>query len=152
MKIRVNSWQRIFLCIGIPPKTGNPKTFNLYHTEQKQAGDFRLSLSSLQFPIVCGFDTPSAIASGYSTTISLQSLISNYQLPFFNSTILYSSKVEISPSGNPCALAFNTRRMILPERVLGSLSTKRTSSGRAMGPMCVATCWRSSSASSGDAT
>ena len=35
--------------------------------------------------------------------------------------------------------------------VLGSLSTNLTSSGLAIGPIWVPTCWRSSSASSGDA-
>jgi len=49
--------------------------------------------------------------------------------------IYYSSSVLTSPSGNPCARAFNTRRMILPERVFGNLSTNFTSSGRAIGPM-----------------
>jgi hypothetical protein len=58
----------------------------------------------------------------------------------------YSSRVDRSPSGRPWARAFRTRRMILPERVLGRASTKATSSGRAMGPICCDTCWRSSSA------
>ena len=39
--------------------------------------------------------------------------------------------------------------MILPLRVLGSSSVKATAFGRAMGPSFLATCWRTSSASSG---
>ena len=61
---------------------------------------------------------------------------------------VYSSKVERSPSGSPWARAFSTRRMILPERVLGSLSTNWITSGLAMGPRCVETCLRRSSFSS----
>lgn len=60
----------------------------------------------------------------------------------------HSSSVERSPSGRPRARARSTRRMIFPDRVLGSLSTKWIASGRAMGPINLATCWRSSSASS----
>ncbi len=62
----------------------------------------------------------------------------------------YSSSVDKSPSGKPCALAFNTRRMILPDRVLGNLSTNFTSSGLAIGPISWPTCLRRSSASSSD--
>jgi len=38
----------------------------------------------------------------------------------------YSSNVLKSPSSSPSALAFRTRLIIFPERVLGSLSTKVT--------------------------
>lgn len=60
---------------------------------------------------------------------------------------VHSSSVEMSPSGMPKARARSTRRMIFPERVLGSLSTKWMVSGRAIGPMRLATYWRTSSAS-----
>ena len=59
----------------------------------------------------------------------------------------YSSRVLMSPSGWPRARALSTRRMILPERVLGRLSTIVTSSGRAIGPISWATWARSSSGS-----
>ena len=45
----------------------------------------------------------------------------------------------------PEAICLSRRRMILPERVLGSASANRMSSGLAMGPISFATCWRSSS-------
>src|SRR4029078_11555325 len=48
----------------------------------------------------------------------------------FSCGLNYSSRVEISPSGKPWARALSTLRIILPERVLGSLSTKLTVSGR----------------------
>lgn len=47
----------------------------------------------------------------------------------------YSSSVVISPSGNPWARAFNTRRMILPLRVFGKLDTTVIFSGLAIGPI-----------------
>jgi hypothetical protein len=53
---------------------------------------------------------------------------------------LYSSSVLTSPSGRPWARALSTRRMILPDRVLGRESTKLTCSGLAMGPRWVLTC------------
>jgi len=62
----------------------------------------------------------------------------------------HSSSVLTSPSCMPSERAFSTRRMILPERVLGSLSTKFTASGLAIGPRCVPTWLRNSSASSGE--
>src|SRR6266542_1051892 len=45
-----------------------------------------------------------------------------------------SSSVEISPGFWPSSLAFNTRRMILPERVLGSEGTISISRGTAILP------------------
>lgn len=47
----------------------------------------------------------------------------------------HSSNVVTSPSGNPCARALSTRRMIFPERVLGNDSTNSRCSGLAMGPI-----------------
>src|ERR1700680_4830674 len=45
---------------------------------------------------------------------------------------------------SPRAMAFNSRRMILPERVLGRLSAKRMSSGLAIAPSSLPTQSRSS--------
>src|SRR3989442_13937472 len=45
-----------------------------------------------------------------------------------------SSSVEMSPGFCPSSLAFNTRRMILPERVLGSEGTISISWGTAILP------------------
>jgi hypothetical protein len=47
----------------------------------------------------------------------------------------YPSSVLMSPSGRPKARALSRRRIILPLRVLGRLSTKVTVSGLAMGPI-----------------
>lgn len=46
----------------------------------------------------------------------------------------YSSMVEISPGSCPSSFAFNTRRMIFPERVLGSDGTMSISEGTAIFP------------------
>src|SRR5215813_15198527 len=46
----------------------------------------------------------------------------------------YSSNVEISPTSLPSSWALSRRRMILPLRVLGSLSGKAMSLGMAMEP------------------
>ena len=55
------------------------------------------------------------------------------------------SRVETScVISSPRATDFSSRRMILPERVLGRLSAKRISSGLAMAPTCAATQSRSS--------
>ena len=45
----------------------------------------------------------------------------------------------------PAAISRKSRRMILPERVLGRESVNRRSSGLAMGPISLTTCCRSSS-------
>ena len=60
-----------------------------------------------------------------------------------------SANVERSPTSCPMALARSTRRMILPLRVLGSLSTTSICAGTAMGPNSWRTCFFSSSSSSG---
>ena len=53
---------------------------------------------------------------------------------------LKSSSVVVSPLiSPPAAICFSRRRMILPERVLGSASAKRISSGLATGPISLAT-------------
>jgi hypothetical protein len=55
------------------------------------------------------------------------------------------SSVETSwVISSPRAMAFSSRRMILPERVFGRLSAKRMSSGFAIGPSCCPTQSRSS--------
>ena len=51
----------------------------------------------------------------------------------------YCSKVLRSPSSWPRALALRTRRMILPERVLGNTSTNSTASGMAILPISLPT-------------
>src|ERR1041384_3469802 len=63
---------------------------------------------------------------------------------------LRSSSVVVSPLiSMPLAICFRRRRMILPERVLGSASAKRTSSGLATGPISLPTWLRNSFLSSG---
>ncbi len=58
------------------------------------------------------------------------------------------SRVEMSwVISSPRASARSSRRMILPERVFGSTSAKRMSSGLAMAPNCLPTHSRSSAAS-----
>ena len=53
---------------------------------------------------------------------------------------LKSSSVVVSPvTFAPLAISFRRRRMILPLRVFGSASAKRTSSGFAIAPMCALT-------------
>src|SRR6266513_2684537 len=52
----------------------------------------------------------------------------------------------MSPTGSPSSLARTTRRIILPERVLGKLVTNSSSSGVASGPTKVRTCLLSSTA------
>jgi hypothetical protein len=53
---------------------------------------------------------------------------------------LKSSSVVVSPvTVAPLAISFRSRRMILPLRVFGSASAKRTSSGLAIAPMCALT-------------
>lgn len=51
----------------------------------------------------------------------------------------YSSIVLKSPSGSPKACARSTRRIILPERVFGSVAGKFTASGLAIGPITLPT-------------
>ena len=52
-----------------------------------------------------------------------------------------SSSVVMSPRTAPLvAISRSRRRMILPERVLGSASVKRISSGRASAPISLTTC------------
>jgi len=46
----------------------------------------------------------------------------------------YSSSVVISPGSSPSSWALRRRRMILPERVLGSVGVNSISDGTAMGP------------------
>ena len=46
----------------------------------------------------------------------------------------YSSMVVRSPGSMPSSRALRTRRMILPERVLGNEATNSSSEGVAMGP------------------
>src|SRR5262249_51136447 len=59
---------------------------------------------------------------------------------------LKSSSVVVSPvTFAPLAISFRSRRMILPLRVFGSASAKRTSSGLAIALMRTATCSRNSS-------
>src|SRR5438552_4497424 len=59
---------------------------------------------------------------------------------------LKSSSVVVSPvTFAPLAISLRSRRMILPLRVFGSASAKRTSSGFAIAPICVPTCLRNSS-------
>ena len=53
----------------------------------------------------------------------------------------------VSPNARPSAMSRSKRRMILPLRVLGSSAAKRISSGRAMGPIFLATWIFSSSIS-----
>ena len=56
-----------------------------------------------------------------------------------------SSRVVVSPlTVPPAAICLSRRRMIFPQRVLGSASAKRMSSGLATAPISFATCWRSS--------
>jgi hypothetical protein len=53
---------------------------------------------------------------------------------------LKSSSVVVSPvTFAPLAISLRSRRMILPLRVFGSASAKRTSSGFAIAPMCLLT-------------
>ncbi len=59
-------------------------------------------------------------------------------------------RVEISPTGWPMALALMTRRMILPDLVLGTSLTKYTCSGIAIGPKVFLICWVISFLSSSD--
>ena len=61
-----------------------------------------------------------------------------------------SSSVVVSPfTSPPAAISFSSRRMILPLRVLGRESLKRTSSGFASDPISFATHCRNSSFNSG---
>jgi hypothetical protein len=64
------------------------------------------------------------------------------------STMAGFSRVETSSViSSPRAMARSSRRMIFPERVFGSTSVKRISSGLAMAPTCSPTQARSSSTS-----
>src|SRR6185369_9520149 len=56
-----------------------------------------------------------------------------------SSTISGLARVVISPTSVPLDSAANTRRMILPERVLGMSGTITTVRGRAIGPISLAT-------------
>src|SRR5262249_11374714 len=64
------------------------------------------------------------------------------------STTVGSASVVVSPSCSSSATLRSNRRMIFPERVLGSSSVHSTVFGRAMGPIVLATWSRSSAASS----
>src|SRR6185437_13124332 len=61
-----------------------------------------------------------------------------------------SASVVVSPNARPSAMSRRSRRMILPERVLGKSALNRMSSGLASAPILSATWSRSSSRSSGD--
>ena len=61
------------------------------------------------------------------------------------STTPASARVVVSPSCRPTAMSRRSRRMILPERVLGRSGVNMSWRGRAIGPILRATCWRSSS-------
>ena len=54
--------------------------------------------------------------------------------PSLNIGAPYSSNVVISPGSKPSSWALSRRRMILPERVLGSTGVNSNSEGTAMGP------------------
>src|SRR3990172_3519997 len=59
-------------------------------------------------------------------------------LPVFSrivSTTVASASVVVSPSVRPSAMSRRSRRMILPERVLGRSGTNIRNFGRAIGPM-----------------
>ena len=62
-----------------------------------------------------------------------------------SSTTAASARVVVSPRSRPSATSRRSRRMILPLRVLGRSSVKMIVFGRAMAPIFVATCSRSSS-------
>src|SRR5262249_49211826 len=62
----------------------------------------------------------------------------------------YSSNVEISPTSLPSSWALSRRRMILPLRVLGSLSGKAMSAGTAIDPSVCRTWSLRLASSSGD--
>ena len=52
----------------------------------------------------------------------------------------YSSRVVMSPGSSPSSCAFSSRRIILPERVLGRVGVNSISDGTAMGPNSRRTC------------
>src|SRR2546425_3948346 len=60
------------------------------------------------------------------------------------STTVASASVVVSPSGWPLAMSRRSRRMILPERVLGSSGANMIVFGRAIEPIFETTCSRSS--------
>src|SRR5947209_12722203 len=62
------------------------------------------------------------------------------------STIVGSARVDVSPKPSvaPSAIFLRMRRMILPERVLGSAAVKWILSGAASAPICLRTAWLSS--------
>jgi magnesium-transporting ATPase (P-type) len=62
-------------------------------------------------------------------------------------TTVGSANVVVSPIVRPSAISRSKRRMILPLRVFGNSAAKRISSGRAIGPIFLATCALSSSVS-----
>src|SRR5664280_612533 len=67
----------------------------------------------------------------------------DYSLPRFSlmmSMTFWSARVVESPASRPSAMSRSRRRMILPERVLGSSLTIRICFGLAIGPIWVATC------------
>jgi hypothetical protein len=71
-------------------------------------------------------------------------------LPDNFASTLKSSSVVVSPLiSMPDAICLSRRRMIFPKRVFGNASAKRMSSGFAIGPISLATCWRNSSRNSG---
>src|ERR1700680_3209882 len=83
--------------------------------------------------------TRSTQIAGYASSLSLSRAIT-----------LKSSSVVMSPLTSPLvASSRSRRRMILPLRVLGSMSVKRMSSGLAIAPISLATHFLSSSLSSG---
>src|SRR6267378_5125118 len=65
-----------------------------------------------------------------------------------DSTTVASARVVVSPRGCPLAISRSRRRMILPERVLGSSGVNMIVLGRAIDPIFETTCSRSSLESS----
>src|SRR3989442_14361235 len=61
-----------------------------------------------------------------------------------DSTTVASARVVVSPRGCPLAMSRSRRRMILPERVLGSSGVNMIVFGRAIEPIFETTCSRSS--------
>ncbi len=94
-------------------------------------------------PVVDGALTPvpaqvprwGRLGSTLPATTVLDRFYSSAALSF--ASTLKSSSVVVSPvTLLPLAISFSKRRMILPLRVFGSASAKRTSSGFAIAPIC----------------
>jgi hypothetical protein len=66
--------------------------------------------------------------------------------------IVGSARVVTSPRDRFSATSRSSRRMILPDRVLGSSGTTMIWRGLAIGPISLATCLRSSWTNSGPST